>query len=259
MGSLRCIGPDGTPNSDKENFIFMASLADPEVFRRLIDHGWDPKECTPKATYELVKRVFGGGSRDNATPDAVMGGVVTTPATSSTESSVVLPSSVTLNATTANTVLDHVQTYHNTRCLASPIYAFLLLCPNDRTTPLVRFTHASKGLFTARLTLGPQHLNSGGGIHGSVSATLVDWAGGLAVAAWDLRAATGVSVDINVSYMSSAKLGDEVEIQGKVDRVGSNMAFTDVKIWKVVGGLRGPIVISGRHTKFVKGTAPART
>lgn len=151
-------------------------------------------------------------------------------------------------------ILSHVQNYHTTRCTQSPIYEFLL-GPADNQ--IVRFTHASRGLFLARLTLGPQHLNVSGGIHGSVSATLVDWAGGLAIALWDLRSATGVSVDINVSYLSSAKLGEQVEIEGRVERVGSNLAFTEVRIWKVgEDGNRGKMVISGRHTKFVKGSAP---
>ncbi|KAL2150573.1 hypothetical protein VTH82DRAFT_7136 [Thermothelomyces myriococcoides] len=150
-------------------------------------------------------------------------------------------------------ILAHVEQYHATRCAASPIYAFLLGTPADK--PLVRFTHARKGLFTARLRLEAQHLNSAGGIHGSVSATLVDWAGGLAIAAWDLRPATGVSVDINISYLSSARLGDEIEIEGRVERVGSNLAFTEVRIFKVdAHGERGPVVASGRHTKFVRDT-----
>ncbi|KAL2126991.1 hypothetical protein VTI74DRAFT_11501 [Chaetomium olivicolor] len=148
--------------------------------------------------------------------------------------------------------LAHIEHYHATRCTASPIYAFLLGTPTD---PLVRFTHARKGLFTARLRLGVQHLNSAGGIHGSVSATLVDWAGGLAIAAWDLRSATGVSVDINISYLSSARLGDEVEIEGRVERVGGNLAFTEVRIFKVDRNAeRGAVVASGRHTKFVRDT-----
>jgi len=151
-------------------------------------------------------------------------------------------------------ILDHVTSYHSTRCCASPIYAFLFGTAAD---PIVRFTSASKGRFTARLTLGSQHLNSAGGLHGSVSATVVDWAGGLAIAAWDLRGGTGVSVDINISYLSSAKLGDEVEIEGKVERVGANLAFTEVRIWKVLDGERGTMVISGRHTKFVKAPSKA--
>ena len=82
----------------------------------------------------------------------------------------------------------------------------------------------------------------------------MDWAGGLAIAAWDLRGATGVSVDINVSYLSSARLGDEIEIEGRVERVGGSLGFTEVRIWRVEteGGKRGGMVVSGRHTKFVK-------
>ncbi|KAK3360531.1 thioesterase family protein [Lasiosphaeria hispida] len=146
-------------------------------------------------------------------------------------------------------ILAHVVSYHSTRCCASPIYEFLLGPP---TAPLIRFTHATKGLFLARLVLSARHLNSAGGLHGSVSATIVDWAGGLAIAAWDLRDTTGVSVDINITYLSSARLGDEVEIEGSVGRVGGNLAFTEVKIWKVEGGERGGLVAQGRHTKFVK-------
>ena len=154
-------------------------------------------------------------------------------------------------------ILAHVVSYHETRCAASPIYAFLLGTPSE---PQVRFTSASKGVFTARLTLQAHHLNSAGGLHGSVSATIVDWAGGLAIAAWDLRAATGVSVDINISYLSTARLGEEVEIEGRVERVGGSLAFTEVRIWKVnVSGSeagqeqqRGAMVISGRHTKFMR-------
>lgn len=140
----------------------------------------------------------------------------------------------------------HVKNYIETRCNASPIYAFLF-------EPGLRLTHVSKGLVVARLPLTASHLNSSGSIHGSVSATIVDWAGGLAIAAWDLRDATGVSVDINISYLSGAKLGDEVEIEGRVEKVGGSLAFTHVNIYKVAAdGTRGATVANGRHTKFVR-------
>ncbi|KAK2015529.1 thioesterase superfamily protein [Colletotrichum eremochloae] len=140
----------------------------------------------------------------------------------------------------------HIEKYIATRCNASPIYAFLL-------GPGLRLTHASKGLVLARLPVGAEHLNTAGSIHGSVSATIVDWAGGLAIASWDLREATGVSVDINISYLSGAKLGDEVEIEGRVEKVGGSLAFTHVNIYKVApDGTRGATVANGRHTKFVR-------
>ena len=142
----------------------------------------------------------------------------------------------------------HIGNYISTRGAASPIYAMLF------SPPALRLTHASKGLVVARLSIGAAHLNSSGSLHGSVSATVVDWAGGLAIAAWDRRDATGVSVDLHVSFLSGARLGDEVEIEGRVDRVGGNLAFTQVGIFKVDGeGNRGAAVALGRHTKFVGG------
>ncbi|KAK4106890.1 Thioesterase/thiol ester dehydrase-isomerase [Parathielavia hyrcaniae] len=156
-----------------------------------------------------------------------------------------------LSAESDAATLAHITDYHSTRRDSSPIYAFLL---GDAANPLVRFTSARKGVFTARLRLAPQHLNSSGSIHGGVSATLVDWAGGLAIAAWDLRASTGVSVDISVSYLSGARLGDEVEVEGRVEKVGGSLAFTEVRVFKVDAGTgsRGAVVASGRHTKFVR-------
>jgi acyl-coenzyme A thioesterase 13 len=139
----------------------------------------------------------------------------------------------------------HISNYIQERGTASPIYAFLF-------TPGLQLIHASRGLVIARLILGPAHLNSSGSLHGSVSATIVDWAGGLAIAAWDCRSTTGVSVDINISYLNSARQG-EIEIEGKVDKIGGSLAFTTVGIWKVgEAGKRGDAVALGRHTKFVR-------
>lgn len=47
------------------------------------------------------------------------------------------------------------------------IYKFLL---SD-----VDIVSAEKGLMTARLKVEPNHINSKGGLHGSTSATIVDW------------------------------------------------------------------------------------
>jgi acyl-coenzyme A thioesterase 13 len=146
-------------------------------------------------------------------------------------------------------IFEHVNHQIKNRTLSSPIYAFIL---SD-----VVLTHASSGLIIARLTLGPNHLNSGGGLHGGVSATLVDWAGGTSIAAHDLRGKTGVSVDIHAEYLASASLGHEVEIEGRADRVGGSLAYTSVGIYRVRDGKRAEPLVLGRHTKFVRGTASA--
>ncbi|KAF2244952.1 acyl-coenzyme A thioesteras-like protein 13 [Trematosphaeria pertusa] len=140
--------------------------------------------------------------------------------------------------------LAHVEKFWQGRKPHSPIYQFLL---ED-----IQLTYASKGIVRARLLLSKNHINAHGGIHGSVSATLIDWVGGMAIAAWDNRVKTGVSTDIHISYQSSAKDGDWIEIEGNAGKVGGSLAFTTATIWKVVDDKPGPIVATGSHTKFVK-------
>lgn len=142
----------------------------------------------------------------------------------------------------------HIENLVETQLPGSPIYHFLL-------TP-VQIRSASKGQFIARLPLSEQHMNRNGSLHGSVSATLVDWAGGMAIATTDFRRKTGVSIDIHVTYQSGAKLGDEIEIEGVAEKVGGSMAFTKIGIYKVEDDQRGRLVATGTHTKYVKGTAP---
>jgi len=149
-------------------------------------------------------------------------------------------------------IKSHIENLVRTNLPNSPIYNFLL---SD-----VRIASATKGTVKARLTLTRNHINSGGGIHGAVSAAIVDWAGGMAIATWDLRAKTGVSVDIHIRYLSSAREGDEVEIEGTAEKVGGSLAFTRVVISKVVdgGAVVGPVIASGTHTKFVKQREPPK-
>ncbi|KAI8964510.1 thioesterase family protein [Daldinia sp. FL1419] len=141
-------------------------------------------------------------------------------------------------------IKSHIEELTATQLPNSAIYNFLL---SD-----VRICSASKGTMTARLTLTRNHINSGGGIHGAVSAAIVDWAGGMAIATWDLRRRTGVSVDIHVTYLSSAVEGDEIEITATADKVGGTLAFTRVVISKVVDGEAGPVIANGSHTKYAK-------
>ena len=78
----------------------------------------------------------------------------------------------------------------------------------------------------------------------------------MAVATFDLRVKTGVSVDIHVTYQSGAKVGEEIEIEGVAEKVGGSLAFTKIGIYRVEKGGRGRVVATGTHTKFVRGTEP---
>jgi acyl-coenzyme A thioesterase 13 len=145
----------------------------------------------------------------------------------------------------------HIENIVATRLPTSPIYKFLLSG--------VQIQSAAKGHVIARLPLEQNHMNSGGSLHGAVSATIMDWMGGMAISSYDIRDKSGVSVDIHVTYQSGAKLGEELEIEGFAERVGGSLAFTKISIYKVEGGKRGKVVATGTHTKFVKGTEPQKT
>lgn len=137
----------------------------------------------------------------------------------------------------------HVQVYWANMRKNSPIYEFLL---SD-----ILLVSASKGIFTARLIVKPCHLNSKGTLHGAVYACLTDWAGGLAIATHG-REKTGVSTDIHTTFLSTAKEGDVLEIEGRANKVGGTLAFTSVEIRKVGEDGARSVVAMGSHTKYVK-------
>lgn len=143
----------------------------------------------------------------------------------------------------ASAELEHVQHVWDRMRPNSPIYRFLL--------SNVQITSASYGIVKARLKVEEAHLNSKSTLHGAVSACLTDWAGGLAIASHGLEK-TGISTDIHTSYLSTAKLGDWLEVEGRANKVGNTLAFTTVTITKLVDGSPGPVVTTGTHTKYVK-------
>jgi acyl-coenzyme A thioesterase 13 len=128
----------------------------------------------------------------------------------------------------------------------NPIYDFLLGSTQDLT-----FISATKGSFKAHLKVRAEHVNSRKTLHGSVIATIVDWAGGLAIATHGLEK-TGVSVDIHVTYLSTVQVDETIEIEGIANKVGRTIGFTSVKLTKLVHGDLGPVVATGSHTKYIR-------
>lgn len=133
---------------------------------------------------------------------------------------------------------------------ASPIYGLIL---SD-----IALKKVINGTVTTQLKLSATHLNSKGGLHGAVSATIVDFVTGLAICSVDLRESTGASVDMHISFLASAKAGDTVLIESKVDRLGGSLAFVTIRISKVEADGSETLVTLAQHTKFVRGTAPPK-
>ncbi|KAM0224816.1 hypothetical protein ACHAPA_003634 [Fusarium lateritium] len=142
----------------------------------------------------------------------------------------------------------HVQSLMDRLRAKSPIYNF--------TMAPAQLISTTQGSVTTRMTLNENHLNSSGSLHGAVSATIIDFTTGLAIASWDLREKTGASVDMHISYLSTARLGDTIEILSTADKVGGSVAFSSIRISKVESdGSLKPVTI-GQHTKYVKQAQP---
>lgn len=122
--------------------------------------------------------------------------------------------------------------------------------------PQLSVTEAAAGVVRAELPLTGTQVNSKGTLHGSVTATIVDWVGGLCVAsasADPAAAKRGVSVDIHVSYIGGARAGQHLLIEGRADKVGRTLAFISVELRVRDAGASdaGKLVAKGSHTKFV--------
>ncbi|KUI71917.1 Acyl-coenzyme A thioesterase 13 [Cytospora mali] len=142
-------------------------------------------------------------------------------------------------------VLSHVSQVWTTKITTSQPYNLLI--------PTIRLTSAtSDGRIIGLMVLEDKHVNSLGGIHGTTSAAIVDFTAGMAIVAKSGGDKTGVSTDIHISYASSARVGDTVEVECWVNKLGRNLAYTGVEIRKVVGEGEGKkVLVTGSHTKYV--------
>lgn len=148
----------------------------------------------------------------------------------------------------SKTPLESVQACWARIQTGSPVYNFFF----DK----IEIVSAENGSMVAKLPVTENLLNSKGGLHGSVSATIVDWAGGMAIASTGMEK-TGVSTDIHVSYVSTAKLGDVLTIEGNASKVGRNLGFTTVTVYKGEADNQ-QIVCHGTHTKYILRDQPPK-
>ncbi|KAI1189737.1 Thioesterase/thiol ester dehydrase-isomerase [Nemania serpens] len=112
----------------------------------------------------------------------------------------------------------------------------------------IRVTNAVHGKVDFELDIAQQHTNRLQNIHGGTIASLVDLGGSLAVASTGLYG-TGVSTDLNVTYLSSSgKVGDKITATAVCDRIGKTLAYTSVTF----RNSKGELSARGSHTKYVR-------
>jgi acyl-coenzyme A thioesterase 13 len=97
----------------------------------------------------------------------------------------------------------------------------------------------------AKCTASKQNCNMTGYVHGGFYATAVDTITSLPLVKKD-PTKPGVSIDLTVNYIGSAKLGDELKIVGTVVKVTKSLAFTKAEIYNAK---TGQLLINAMHTK----------
>ncbi|KAJ5096197.1 hypothetical protein NUU61_005553 [Penicillium alfredii] len=111
----------------------------------------------------------------------------------------------------------------------------------------LRVTAARPGTVNFELDIQKEHTNRLNILHGGTIASMVDLGGSLAVASRGLFA-TGVSTDLNVTYLNSGgKIGDRILAEANCDKFGKTLAFTSIQFINA----KGDIVARGSHTKYV--------
>ena len=91
-----------------------------------------------------------------------------------------------------------------------------------------------EGVCVLSLTLEEKHMNPNGVVHGGVLTTLLDEATGHAIVTIRglevMAEAPHVTLDMSVSFLSGARLGDELVCEGRVLRLGRSVAFAEGEV-----------------------------
>ncbi|XP_032655427.1 acyl-coenzyme A thioesterase 13 isoform X1 [Chelonoidis abingdonii] len=117
----------------------------------------------------------------------------------------------------------------------------------DRVLSKMTVLSATPGKVVCEMKIEEEHTNRGGTLHGGLTATLVDVVSTAALL-YTERGMPGVSVDMNITYMSAAKIGEEILITAQILKQGRSMAFASVD---VTNKETGKFVAQGRHTKYL--------
>ncbi|XP_073839623.1 acyl-coenzyme A thioesterase 13-like [Musca autumnalis] len=117
---------------------------------------------------------------------------------------------------------------------------------HDTITNAFKVTGGGEGRCVGEFTVSRTHLNAGGGLHGGFTATMIDNVTTYALMSTDAH--PGVSVDLHVSYLKSAKEGEEIIVDANTLRVGKRLAYIECILKKKSDG---SIVAKGGQTKYI--------
>ena len=106
-----------------------------------------------------------------------------------------------------------------------------------------------EGYVRLGLTVEERHTNPHGVMHGGVITTLMDEALGGVIASVrgmdEMWKAPHATVDMNVSFLSNARAGDEITVEGAVLKLGRSVAFGEAEARRARGNV---LIAKGRFT-----------
>merc|ERR1719365_119790 len=117
----------------------------------------------------------------------------------------------------------------------------------DKALQGCKVVSASPGQCIVSMVVKEEHMNRAGTMHGGFSAHLVDSISTLALLTVGDDPRPGVSVDMNMTYMKPAALGEEIFVEAKTLRSGKTLAFLECEI----RNQKQQLLVKGSHTKYV--------
>ncbi|KAL6885874.1 hypothetical protein ACP4OV_010135 [Aristida adscensionis] len=106
---------------------------------------------------------------------------------------------------------------------------------------------AEHGRLLCSFVVTPRLASPAGYLRSGVTATLADQVGS-AVFYCSGLASSGVSVEISMSYVDAAAVGEEIEVEGKLLRAGKSVGTVSIDFRKKK---TGKLMAQGRHTKYL--------
>ena len=111
----------------------------------------------------------------------------------------------------------------------------------------VRVDAAEHGRLLCSFVVTPRLASPAGYLLSGVTATLADQLGS-AVFYCSGVGLSGVSVELSVSYVDAATVGEEIEVEGKLLRAGKSVGVVSVDFRKK---RTGKLMAQARHTKYL--------
>jgi len=117
----------------------------------------------------------------------------------------------------------------------------------DRLLHKVQVKAAENGKLHCEVPVTEEHLNIHGILHGGFTATLIDNISTFSLLTLE-KPFFGVSVDLNITFLSSAAKGDTLSVKSEVLKCGKTLGFSSIS----VENQHGKLVAAARQTLAIK-------